>query len=186
MFPWQEAPWIMIGQAMMYFFNYGDQRVIGAIGLLSTYWGSLLSLQRIYFMIVGMIQLNKQEKTLGFRFNDEMKKHHVTTTQYKSEDWYIDVRHNSYCTYAFIILRRDFINSLDKIIVTDNTGIGQGVRHSLIIRTIDGKKRKIYVIFSKHKGVILDFATWYGKLEKKGKPSAKGKPSRRNRIRNNR
>ena len=180
MLPWREAFFTIIGQVVFYFSNEGSEyvRIIGAImGLGLVYLGIPICLQRGYLAIVGMIRLTRQEKILGFRFNDEMKKYHVTTTQYKSADWYIDVRHNHHYLFTFIILRKDFIDSLDKIRISGRA-TGTGIRYSLVIRTINGKKQTIFITFTKYKDVIFNFKKWYHQ----GIPNAKGKPSRRNRI----
>jgi len=184
---------VIIGIVMI---TSSDDRLTIAIGATLMIFNLLVFL-KIYQTLMGLIRLKRQEKNLGFSFNDEMKKHNITTLSYKSSEWYIHVKTNNglhgqglkelknWCFEGgiiFIVLKKEFIHSVGDV----NSRIGSQTGHEVgfyrKVTTIDNKKQKIVVFGGMRNNVIFDFGDWYYTENRKGKPSVKGKPSRRNRI----
>lgn len=187
---------VIIGIVMM---TSSDDRLTMAIGATLMFF-NLPVFMKIYQTLTGLIRLKRQEKALRFSFNDEMKKHNITTLSYKSSEWYIHVKTNNglhgqglkelknWCFEGgiiFIVLKKEFIHSVGDV-KSRLDSYGDEVGFYRKVTTIDNKKQKIVVFGSMRNNVIFDFGEWYYTENRKGKPSVKGKPSRRNRISRNR
>ena len=95
----------------------------------------------------GILQIIRQEHSLGFSFKDEMKEHNVQGAHFKNEVWFID----SSLTHI-VAFRRDYIKGTGAI----NKGSG-GDNSKMKIMTVDGKTVKA----SSGNMTISDLRSWY-------------------------
>jgi len=183
MLPSGDAIILITGLALVYFpvvhfpslaFHVGDYPFIPVMGMAMAMFGFLCCLQRTYLAIRGILSLSRQEKVLGFSFNDEMSKQNVTSTRYVSSHWFIDVRHNRNYLHTFIVLKRSFIKSIGKI-EERKSAAGAAARTSIIVTTVDGKKQKVWISFTKNKDIIFDLRKWYRTRKSDTKNEVNGK-----------
>ena len=165
LFPLIEVISIIVGIAVVLltsiffsqFYFFGP--IIG-FGSLLVLGGACLALTRIYFASLAMIRLNRQEKFLGFSFNEEMKKQNIKSIKHESPDWFMYASYSLSLTRAFIFLRRDFIRSVSKVKHVDNRGTRQLSRWGVIVKTRDGKKQTIIASEKKNSDLIYKFKQW--------------------------
>lgn len=79
----------------------------------------------------GLLMLARQERELGFSFNEDMKAHGATGTAFEDADWFIEVSNGQ-----VVAFRRDYIKSVTKHKRTENGD-------ECILTATDGKKHKI-------------------------------------------
>jgi len=181
MFPVREVIIMMMGLVLVYVSTvqfpilmlYTEEfPVVPISGVMMTAYGLIVSLVRTYITVLSMIRLNVQENFLNFSFNEEMKKHQITSTRSVTAKWFIDIRRNNNYANASIVLRKDFIKTISKIREQESAA-GAPARTSIIVTTCNGKKKKIWTSFTKHKDIIYDFAKWYRKGNSTHKRSEK-------------
>jgi len=165
LFPLIEIITIIVGIAVVlfssiFFHNFYFFEPIIFLGFLLVLGGTFLALARIYFASLAIIRLNRQERFLGFSFNEEMKKHSIKSVKHESPEWFIYVSYSLSLTRAFIFLRRDFILSISKVKHVDNRGAGQLSRWGVSVKTRDGKKQTIIASQKKNRGLTFKFEQW--------------------------
>jgi len=111
----------------------------------------LVILGLLYSPLTDLYWLNKQEKVLGIRFNEEMEKDNVITLPHVSNQWFIFK-----ATNRFIAYHRNYIVNLDN----EKGGYAEfiGRIEKITIVSLDGKRREISA--SSHANVISDFKKW--------------------------
>ena len=79
----------------------------------------------------GLLMVARQERELGFSFNEEMKVHGATGTTFEDADWFVAVSNGQVVTF-----RRDYIKSVTKHKHTENGD-------ECVLTAKDGKKHKV-------------------------------------------
>ena len=95
----------------------------------------------------AIYRIKQQETFLGFSFDEEMQKNYVKELEYKSQDWFIDVKKAGYLA----VWRRDYIVALEK-----HRKVGR-MMSQIIMITADGRKKKIK---HAHKNIIA-LEAWF-------------------------
>ena len=70
--------------------------------------GIMLVFAMVLFSLRSLYWLKEQEHFLGFRFREEMKKHHINRVPYSSANWFIVVAQGK-----IVVFRRDYIIRLE-------------------------------------------------------------------------
>ena len=96
----------------------------------------------------GIKMISTQESFLGFCFKDEMEKYNISTTDYRSNEWFIDTSRVNVTAF-----RRDFICTLENI--SEHPGSRGMLLHAEVV-CADGKVR---VIIGSHNS-ITTFQQW--------------------------
>ena len=104
-----------------------------------------------------------------------MRKHDVISTQFETSVWYVNIKNSIHPAdkTVFIILRKDFIQSIGKVIRKDNRGTGLLSRLGIIVTTIDGREQKICMSITREASkdrahqIIYNFEKWYRKKKRK-------------------
>lgn len=79
----------------------------------------------------GLLMLARQERELGFSFNEEMKVHGAVGTAFEDRDWFVEVSNGQ-----VVAFRRDYVKSVLKHKRTENGD-------ECVLMSKDGKKHKV-------------------------------------------
>lgn len=85
------------------------------------FFSVLLTIGCLPLVLKGIMCLKKQEKTLRLKFNEEMKKNQIYSTNYKDKYWFISVHMT-----RIIVFHIDYIISVDNV-KRKSTGSGFGL-----------------------------------------------------------
>ena len=138
----------------IYFFTDGFDEGGANFFELVLYLGGMVLFLTLIFAIPffavafsAVCRIKQQEICLGFHFDEEMKNNNVKEFEYKSNDWFIDIKQPGYLA----VWRRDYIVTIEERSTTGRT------MSQLTMKTVDGKKIKI-----KHGHVnILALEAWF-------------------------
>jgi len=193
--PYSQVILISIGLKLIHLEFKVEVGLFIIIGMLLAISNSITFIIRVADILDRLINLKKQEKVLGFSFNEEMRKNNVTSTKFESSDWYIDIRNffHPLKRMVFIVLKKDYIQSLGKkeMIVPSFPSFSHlqlpffppygGIKEIMIVAMIDGTKQKI-ITYDQNK-IINVFEAWYRRVNRKEQlpPKRKSRGKKRKR-----
>jgi len=113
------------GESMLYSIRFGF--IIGVVAFI------FYSLQAI----PHMLRLNRQEKVMGFDFNEEMKKRKIREDRINNH-WYIN---------QGIVIKKGYIKRIEKVkyVTSMFTGVSAKTEAKITFRTIDKKTKTIII-----------------------------------------
>jgi len=169
-FPYGQLVLIAFGISLIFIDYYVDFGFI-IFGFPAILGGSVSAIIRTFDIIDSFDKLRKQEKRLGFKFNQEMKKNSVTAMKFESQDWYLYVRNfrHPFKRVIFIALKREYVKSLGakEIIKRESLGTYYGINFSdfWTYRGLTAKIRIYFVTGSWHEVIAPERERIIGALQ---------------------
>ena len=131
--------------AFMAVFTEAGADLLPLIPFLFLLVGVLVPLFMLSMPARGISQIARQERELGFRFDDEMSARGVTGAELEDDDWFVAV-----CSARVVAFRRDYLKRVTAAESSEN-----GDRCT--VTTVDGQKLRVYASAS----TLDDLRTWF-------------------------
>lgn len=131
--------------AFMAVFTEAGADLLPLIPFLFLFVGVLVPLLMLSMPARGISQVARQERELGFRFDDEMAARRVAGAELEDDDWFVAV-----CSARVVAFRRDYVKG-----VTAAESSESGDRCT--VTTVDGQRLRVYASAS----TLGDLRAWF-------------------------